>query len=76
MARQKSASRLNAKFGKRLAALRKEKRWTYTYLSVHSGLAVGFLHAIEHGEKEPCLNTLDILARSFEMTVSELMRGL
>jgi hypothetical protein len=76
MAREKSAISLNARFGKRLAGLRKEKRWTYTYLSEHSGLAVGFLHAIEHGEKEPCLNTLDILAKSFELSIAELMRGI
>ena len=33
----------------------------------HSGVAVGFLHALEHGEKEPCLNTLDVLAKSFKL---------
>jgi len=47
-----------------------------TYLSVHSGLAVGFLHSLEHGTKEPCLNTLEILAKSFDMSISEFMRGI
>jgi transcriptional regulator with XRE-family HTH domain len=49
--------------------------WTFTYLSEHSGVAVGFLHALEHGSTEPCLNTLDVLAKSFELNISELMRG-
>ena len=75
MAREKSGTPLNVRFGERLAGLRKEKRWTYTYLSEHSGLAPGFLHALEHGTKEPCLNTLDILAKSFELSISELIRG-
>jgi transcriptional regulator with XRE-family HTH domain len=75
MASDKSRNLLNTKFGKKLSRLRKERHWTYTYLSEHSGLAVGFLHAIEHGEKEPCLNTLDILAKSFEISIAELMRG-
>jgi hypothetical protein len=34
-----------------------------------------FLHGLEHGTKKPCLNRLDILAKSFELTISELMSG-
>lgn len=76
MARGESGAPLNIRFGKKLQRLRKEKRWTFTYLSEHSGVAVGFLHALEQGTKEPCLNTLDTLAKSFELTISELMDGL
>jgi transcriptional regulator with XRE-family HTH domain len=74
MARGKSGTSLNVRFGNRVAGLRKQRGWTFTYLSEHSGLATGFLHALEHGTKEPCLNTLDILAKSFELSISELMR--
>jgi len=75
MARGKSSSQLNVRFGKRLGGLRKEKGWSFTYLSEHSGLDTAFLHALEHGTKEPCLNTLDILAKSFDLTISEFMHG-
>ena len=76
MARRKYGTNpLNLRFGKRLGELRKERGWTYTYLSEHSGIATTFLHNLEHGRKEPCLNTLDILAKSFDLTISELMRG-
>jgi transcriptional regulator with XRE-family HTH domain len=75
MARGKSGTQLNVRFGKRLGGLRKERGWTFVYLSEHSGLAKGFLHAMEQVTQEPCLNTLDILAKSFELTISELMRG-
>ncbi|MFZ1009656.1 MAG: helix-turn-helix transcriptional regulator [Candidatus Sulfotelmatobacter sp.] len=77
MARGKSkTSPLNVKFGKRLGALRQERGWTYTYMSEHSGVATTFLHGLEHGTKEPCLNTLDVLAKSFDMTMSELLKGI
>ena len=77
MARGKSKTTpLNVKFGKRLAALREERGWTYTYMSEHSGVATTFLHNLEHGTKEPCLNTLDVLAKSFDMSMSELLKGI
>ena len=71
----KAKTALNVRFGKRLGGLRKERGWTFVYLSEHSGLAKGFLHALEQGTQEPCLNTQDILAKSFELSISELMRG-
>lgn len=37
--------------------------------------AVGFLHALEQGQKEPRLDSIDILAKNFEMSLSQLMRG-
>ena len=73
MARGKSA--LSIRFGKRLGALRKKEKWTFVYLSEHSGIATSFLHALEHGTQEPSLTTLDILAKSFELTISELLKG-
>lgn len=58
-----------------VGALRKAKGWTFVYLAEHSGLDDAFLHNLEHGTKEPCLNTIDILARSLKLSISELMRG-
>lgn len=75
MASGKPWSSLNVRFGKRLGALRKEKRWTYVYLSEHSGLDESFLVRLEQGQQEPCLNTQDVLAKSFDMTISEFMKG-
>ena len=75
MASGKTKSLLNVRFGKRLGELRKEKGWTFVYLAEYSGLDDAFLQNLEHGMKEPCLNTLDILAKSFDLSISELMRG-
>jgi DNA-binding XRE family transcriptional regulator len=75
MASGKPRSPLNLRFGKRLGALRKENKWTFVYLAEHSGLDESFLVRLEQGQQEPCLNTQDILAKSFGLTISELMRG-
>jgi len=75
MASGKPGSPLNIRFGKRLGALRKEKKWTFVYLAGHSGLDESFLVRLEQGQQEPCLNTQDIIAKSFGLTISELMRG-
>jgi len=45
------------------------------YLAGHSWLDDKFLRNLEQGVKEPCLNTLDVLAKSFDLTISELLRG-
>jgi len=76
MARGKTKSLLNVRFGKRLRALRGERKWSLTYLEQHSGVDDAFLYALEHGEKEPCLNTLDVLAKSFDMSMSELLKDI
>lgn len=44
------------------------------YLSEHSGLDESFLVRLEQGQQEPCLNTQDVLAKSFDMTISEFMK--
>lgn len=73
MARGKSS--VTVKFGKRLGALRKERDWTFVYLSEVSGISVSSLHALEHGSQRPTIDTLDIIAKSFDMTMSELLKG-
>lgn len=64
----KTKSLLNVRFGKRLGALRKQRNWTFVYLAEHSGLDDTFLLALEHGTKEPCLNTLDIRTSGTKLT--------
>jgi len=64
------------RFGKRMRRLREARNWSITYLAVHSGLAKTFVHDVETGKKEPCLRTIQVIAKSFDLTVSQLMRGL
>jgi hypothetical protein len=48
---------------------------SHTYPNI-LGWITAFLHALERGPKEPCLNTLDILAKSFDLSISEFMKGI
>jgi len=63
-----------ARVGKRVRALRKQRRWTQMYLSVHTGLSRTFISDVETGLKEPCLRSLETLADGFGVTLSELFR--
>jgi len=64
------------RFGKRIRKLRLERGWTQTYLSVHTGLGRPFISNIERGQKEPCLRSVEILALAFEISLSQLTRGI
>ena len=67
---------LQARFGERVKRLREARGWSFTYLSVHSGLAKNTIVEVESGRTEPRLNTIAALAGSFGKTLSELLRGL
>lgn len=40
--------------------LRKEKGWSFTYLSEHSGLDTAFLHFLEHGAVPEHFDGVDV----------------
>jgi DNA-binding XRE family transcriptional regulator len=67
---------LQIRFGQRIKRLREARGWSFTYLSVHSGLAKNTIVEVEGGRTEPRLNTVAALAGSFGKTLSELLRGL
>lgn len=62
-----------ARLGAKIRRLRKDKEWTQTYLSVHTGLSRTFISDLELGRKEACLRSLEILADGFGIPVSELL---
>ena len=64
------------RFGEKVRRLRTEQGWTQTYFSVHTGLSRTFISDVELGRKEPCLRSLEILALAFELSLSQLMKGL
>jgi len=75
MARQSTLS-LQVRFGQRINRLRKSRGWSFTYLSIHSGIAKSTLQEIEKGRSDSRINTIDALAGSFSITLSELFKGL
>jgi transcriptional regulator with XRE-family HTH domain len=67
---------LSEKLGTRVASLRMKREWTQVDLATAAGMGQGFVSRIEAGTVEPCLGVLDALATAFDMTVSELLKGI
>jgi transcriptional regulator with XRE-family HTH domain len=61
--------------GSRVAQLRREREWTQQQLAAATVIDQGFISRIEAGLVEPCLGTLATLATAFEMTMSDLLKG-
>ena len=66
---------IRVRFGVKLRLLREKRGWGQEDLAAHSGIGRPFISRLENGRREPCLRSLETLAKSFDMTVSQLMRG-
>jgi XRE family transcriptional regulator, regulator of sulfur utilization len=75
MARQ-SALSLQVRLGQKINRLRKSRGWTFIDLAIDSGVAKSTVQEVVKGSTDPRLNTIDALAGSFDMTLSELFKGL
>lgn len=64
---------IRAKLGQRVRILRQEKGWTQEHLGERAGLTYKFIGQIERAEVSPTLDSLDKLAKAFDLTVSELL---
>ncbi len=62
------------KFGQRVRELRTERNLTQQQLADTSGLHKNYIGMVERGERNPSLVNIDILAKSFEVSISELMK--
>lgn len=65
-----------SRFGARLRRLRLKRGWNQVDLAAHSGIGRTFISNMENGKHEPRLQTLADLAATFDMSISQLMRGL
>ncbi|WP_263411197.1 helix-turn-helix domain-containing protein [Terriglobus tenax] len=59
-----------------MRALRKARGWRQIDLAEHSGINVIYLSYLERGKKEVCLRNLEVLALTFEKSLSEFLKGL
>ena len=62
--------------GKRVRALRRRKGWTQVEMAVHLGINRGHLSDLEMGKREIGLLMLQVIARGFDTTMAELLKGL
>jgi transcriptional regulator with XRE-family HTH domain len=67
---------IRARFGLRLRSLRKKKGWTQVELADYLGLRRTYVSDLERGKRNVSLLTMEIIARGFKLSVSQLLRGL
>jgi DNA-binding XRE family transcriptional regulator len=64
------------RFGRRLRELRKARGMTQQRMAIRFGINRSFLSDIEKGKTSIGLATAEILALGFEISLSELLKGL
>ncbi len=62
------------KFGQRVRELRTGRNLTQQQLADISGLHKNYIGMIERGERNPSLLNIEVLAKNFEISISELMK--
>ncbi len=73
--REMAKDNIAVRFGRRLRQLRKERKMNQVDLEALSGLGQSFISMIENGEEAPSLETLEVLALAFDVSLSELFKG-
>ena len=74
--RKKADEVVQHAFGERVRRLRLARGWSQEDFAAHSGLHRTWVGVIERGERGVTLLTLLMIAKSFKITVSELLSGL
>jgi transcriptional regulator with XRE-family HTH domain len=67
---------VQARFGKRLRALRKKHGWTQEALSYKLGLDRTYLSDIENGRMNVSIVNLEIIAKGFDISLAKLLSGI
>jgi transcriptional regulator with XRE-family HTH domain len=65
---------LQRTFGTRLSSLRKQAGMSQEELSERTGISTQHISNIEHGHREICLANIGKLAKTFGLTLSELLK--
>jgi transcriptional regulator with XRE-family HTH domain len=60
-------------FGSRLKELRTGKKLTQEQFANRSGLHKNYIGMVERGERNPSLKNIQIIAKTLEISISELM---
>jgi XRE family aerobic/anaerobic benzoate catabolism transcriptional regulator len=62
--------------GERIRQLRTVRGWRQIDLAEETGIHENYVSDLELGRKEVCLRTLETLAKAFEMSTAELLKGI
>jgi transcriptional regulator with XRE-family HTH domain len=74
--RRKGEREICFRFGRRLRELRKERGMTQDRLAAEFGINRSYLSDIEKGKKSIGLAMTEVIALGFEISLSELLKGL
>lgn len=61
--------------GERIRQLRTDRGWRQIDLAEETGIHENYVSDLELGRKEVCLRTLDTLAKAFDITAADLLKG-
>jgi transcriptional regulator with XRE-family HTH domain len=67
---------IRVQLGKRVRDLRHEHKWTQVELAEMLGIDRSYLSEIETGKKDPSLRVLKAIADGFNLSLSQLLKGL
>lgn len=62
--------------GARIRLLREERGWRQIDLAEESKISENYVSDLELGNKEVCLRMLHRVAQAFEMSISDLLKGI
>ena len=62
--------------GERIRQLRVKRGWRQIDLAEETGMHENYVSDLEQGQKEICLRMLQSVAGAFDMTSSELLKGI
>ena len=62
-------------FGERVRQLRKKRGWSQEDFAHECGLDRTYVGGIERGERNVALRNIQRIAKTLDMTISQLMRG-
>ncbi len=75
MSKGRVPNALTRKLGARVRSLREKRNWTQAELGDHLGIDRGHVSEIECGKRMITLETLQTLAKGFDLSMSALLRG-
>jgi len=67
---------LQKRVGMRIRKLRKERDWSQEEFADECGLHRTYMGSVERGERNLTLNSLDKIAKTLKVSLSELLKGM
>lgn len=69
-------SEITIALGKQIRSLRQKRGWTQEQLAEYADLHVSYIVLLEKGANRATIETLDKLAKAFDLSISDLVRPL